>query len=420
MRHPLESRIFLDSTSGVFFCPQGAHDVKCTAMKKNFYIITATAWLLLWGAAFVFHPRHLPPEGTLTAEGYGGPIEMALSVSTDGRITGLKVLRHHETPSYIAGLESFLQQFTGKNRANTLVLGRDIDAISGATITSQAITSAVKENLSGQPAPPPPLGPLLAMILLPLVLTSLAVAALLGRHNALRWAALTGSFIYFGLVTHTMLALIQPLQAGLGHSPSFGHNPLWWMTLGIAFIGALVLGRIYCGSLCPFASVQEGLHHLARHRHAKASTVSPKLDRRTRTLKYIILLGITALCLVSGRTAAAAVEPFMTFFTGRGTGLAWAFLGLMLILSVFNFRFWCKYLCPVGALTSLMAAFSFWKIRPVPGCTACDDCQGACPVDAISMNKNGQPMVDNGECLMCAKCLNACPVSALKLTRRPR
>ena len=389
-------------------------------MKNHFYIITAAAWLLLWGGDFVFHPRHPPPAGAMIAEGYGGPIEMDLSLSAEGRISSLKVLRHHETPSYIAGLESFLGQFTGKTRDNTLILGKDIDAISGATITSQAITAAVKESLGGQPAPPPPLGPLLAMILVPLVLTSLAVAALLGRHNALRWAALTGGFIYFGLVTRTMLSLIQPLQAGLGHSPSFGHNPLWWMTLAIAFLSALALGRIYCGSLCPFASVQEGLHHLARHPHATASTVSPAIDRRARTLKYMVLFGITAVCLVSGRTAAAAIEPYMTLFTGRGTGIAWAFLGLMLILSVFNFRFWCKYLCPVGALTSLAAAFSFWKIRPVPGCTACGDCQKVCPVDAISMNKNGRPMVDNGECLLCAKCLNACPGRALKLTRRPR
>ena len=97
----------------------------------------------------------------------------------------------------------------------------------------------------------------------------------------------------------------------------------------------------------------------------------------------------------------------------HGSKLSWVFLGLMLIMAVFNFRFWCKYLCPVGALTGLIASFSTLKIRPTKKCTGCGQCSRICPTSAIATNKKNIPAIDMAECIMCAKCLSICPENAL-------
>jgi polyferredoxin len=190
-------------------------------------------------------------------------------------------------------------------------------------------------------------------------------------------------------------------------------NPLGLAILLLTLISALIVGRIYCGSLCPFASVQEILHQLMRHKHPLTEHITPHVDQKARVIKYVLLLLVTALCLVIGNASAANIEPFITLFAGHGSKLAWSLLALMLIMAVFNFRFWCKYLCPVGALTSLTAAFAVNRIRPTTKCSACGTCGKICPTQAITINAKGTPSVNAAECIVCAKCLRACPEDAL-------
>lgn len=386
-------------------------------MKKNFYIILAGLFILLlaWGA---HHNSTLPSSpASLIAQGYGGPMEMAMTVSDRGAITELRVLRHNETSSFIGNLDGFLRQFIGRTREDSFIVGKDIDAISGATITSTAITTAVRQKMKTSAPPVPRSSPWLPFSIT-LGLFLIAITAFLRRDNALRWAALTGGFVYFGILTHTMLSIIQVVQAGLGHIPAFTVSPLWWALILFTFISTLLIGRIYCGSLCPFASIQEVLFQLTPHKHPLKERVTPHVDRKTRLIKYGLLFTVTALCLILGNASAANIEPFVTLFTGYGSKLALILLTLMLIMAVFNFRFWCKYLCPVGALTSLTAVFSINKIRPTKDCTACGICSNVCPTQAINTDASGVPDVDPAECISCAKCLRACPQHALIFGRR--
>jgi polyferredoxin len=250
-------------------------------------------------------------------------------------------------------------------------------------------------------------------VVIPTALFLLATFALFARHPALRWAALAGGFVYFGIITHTMLSIIQITQTGLNHTPHFDLNPLGLVLLTLTFISAIVVGRIYCGSLCPFALIQEILFYLKPHKHPLTEHVDPLTDRTIRLTKYALLFMITGLCFILGNASAANIEPFITLFAGHGSKLAWSLLTLMLIMAVFNFRFWCKYLCPVGALTGLAATFSLNKIRPNTTCTACGTCSKICPTQAISIDPQGAPVIDPAECISCTKCLRACPVNAL-------
>ncbi len=385
-------------------------------MKRIFYLLLTILFVLLLTAGFHYNKPQPPAPDLLIAEGYGGPMELSISVSDQGTITELSMVRHNETSSYIDGLTGFLKQFIGLSRHDSFTIGKDIDAISGATISSTAITDAVRNKMYTKQTPDrpeerqPEASP--ATMIIPLALFILAVIALFARHNALRWAALTGGFVYFGIITHTMLSIVQVAQTGLRHIPSFSHNPLWWALL-LAIIGTLIFVRIYCGSLCPFALIQEVLYYLKPHKHPLMEKASPHIDGKARLIKYVLLFLITGTCLILGHAAAANIEPFITLFSGHGSKLALSLLALMLIMAVFNFRFWCKYLCPVGALTSLIAAFSINKIHPNKKCTGCGICTNACPTEAISTDPQGKPVIDPGECIACAKCLRACPENAM-------
>jgi ferredoxin len=397
-------------------------------MKHTFYFILTALFIVLmaWG---IDHNKSLPTApASLIAQGYGGPIEMSMGISDQGAVTSLKILKHNETTSYVSHFNDFLRQFIGRTAKDSFILGKDIDAISGATVSSAAITDVIRNTMHAEEfrghvpnslrelavhVPEIPIKSPKAPFVISLALFLIAIIALITRNNALRWAALAGGFVYFGTIKHTMLSIVQIVQAGLGHPPSFTQDPLTWIILLFVLVSTLIVGRIYCGSLCPFAIIQEILYQLTPHKHPLKEHVSPHVDEKARLIKYILLFVVTGVCLILGNAFAANMEPFVTLFAGHGSKLAFSLLILMLIMAVFNFRFWCKYLCPVGALTSLGAAFSINKIRPTKKCTACGACTRACPTQAITPNEKGIPAVDAAECIGCAKCLRACPSNAL-------
>ena len=85
----------------------------------------------------------------IKVKGYGGPIRMAVGIGNDGKVAGISIISHNETPGLGANVEKkeFLGQFKGKGSEDKLEIGEDIDAITGATITSKAAVKEVKEAL---------------------------------------------------------------------------------------------------------------------------------------------------------------------------------------------------------------------------------------------------------------------------------
>lgn len=85
----------------------------------------------------------------VTVRGYSGVIEMLVGVDENGRVSGVKILSHKETPGLGANVAKpgFLQQFVGKSPEDPIEAKKDIDAITGATISSRAVCSGVREAL---------------------------------------------------------------------------------------------------------------------------------------------------------------------------------------------------------------------------------------------------------------------------------
>ncbi|MBF0618762.1 MAG: FMN-binding protein [Candidatus Omnitrophica bacterium] len=350
-------------------------------------------------------------------QGYGGHIPLRVFIGPNGTITNIDVLKNNETFSYTGDLSLFVKQFIGKTFASPLSLGYDIDGISGATISHKAITNTIHACLAQAAQKPhsiktPPIN--WATILIPVVLLALALTALLLKNTLLRWAAMLGGFIYFGLITKTMLSIIQIANAALGNIPGFFAQPLWFMTLLLGLAATFVVGRIYCGSLCPFALLQDLLFKLFGKRRVRTFPISVTTDQNTRYVKYALLFLVLGLCFIRNDSAAANIEVFITLFTGHGSTLAAGFLCLMIILAIFYFRFWCTHLCPVGALTGLAGAFSFFKIRVKPRCARCAACISACPTHAISLDNNKRPLINAAECILCGNCLNSCVAGQLE------
>ena len=370
-------------------------------------------------AGFAFLTKDLAPD----IGGFAGPIEMLVAIDRQGNIKGIRLLSHAETPSYTGPLEPFLERFIGLNAGSPLSRQRDIQGITGATITSDAIKKTLEECLrimnekvlnnenTQVPAvlPPTPGGvdaPVIAMIFLFVV----AVAGFLLRNNVLRWAALLLSLVFLGIMSGTMLSLIPIVNASQGGNIPF---VLAWL-FALSLLSVLIWGRLYCGSICPFAAVQEMLYHGFQKLFHQRLSVSDSWDASLKWIKYGILIIITGVSLWLATAQTADVEVFLTLFRRGGTTLMSLFLFLILVISLFHLRFWCKYLCPTGAFLGLLSRGSLFKIR-FEECTHCGKCRDICPTNAMIRDKNDQPRVIEAECILCGRCLQECPRATLRL-----
>ncbi|NTV30224.1 MAG: FMN-binding protein, partial [Candidatus Omnitrophica bacterium] len=271
-------------------------------------------------AGYIFLTRELAPE----VLGYGGHIPMAVRTDPAGQIQSIQLLPNNETPAYVRRLDIIVQKLVGQRPGDELPPASKVDAIAGATVSSQAVALTIRKSLAvfaGKvlAAPATSIAPASRVawhkLLFPILVFLLVLAAILSARRELHWFAMAAGFVYFGIMTAGMLSIVQVANLGLLNIPDFAANPSWWLTIVFAFLSALVIGRAHCAAACPFALVQEALHILLRRR-LPAPGVTPALDRRARYLKYFFLLTLLAATFILGNTSAANIEPFVTLFCG--------------------------------------------------------------------------------------------------------
>ncbi len=198
---------------------------------------------------------------------------------------------------------------------------------------------------------------------------------------------------------------------------------LWW-----AVAAALIFwGRgAYCGWLCPFGALQELTNQIARALKVPQITLPWGLHERLWPVKYIIFLALFAATLASVPWAGQLneVEPFKTAIVMR-FDRAWPFLTFALVLlgiGLFIERFYCRYLCPLGAALAIPARIRMfdWLKRYKECGNPCQTCANECFVQAI--HPTGE--INPNECLNCMNCQvlyqseTKCPVVIRKLKRR--
>lgn len=123
-------------------------------MRKSFVLCIIVIAVFLASMAAKdrsFNTKDVAPE----IKGAGGHVEMQVDLNENGSIKDVKILHHNETPEYAGGITKpdFLNQFKGKNVNDPFVIGEDIDAVTGATISSKAVADTLKtclERISGK------------------------------------------------------------------------------------------------------------------------------------------------------------------------------------------------------------------------------------------------------------------------------
>ncbi len=237
------------------------------------------------------------------------------------------------------------------------------------------------------------------------------------------------------LITFIMVLSGSPLNAAL--------------LVSIATVIVTVLfGKVFCGWICPMGTI---LDYSAKMFPRRKKENIPFGKGRYKNIKYFLLvflvagsaMGFTVVLFFDPivflfRVMTLNIHPFMILIANQGLnvirplamkagmfqlsmmsfeqpvfrlGLANLFLFTGVIgLIALEHRFWCRNLCPLGAMLSLLSKFSLWGRRVSDKCTSCSKCARTCPMNAIS-----EDFTDTSarECIQCESCKTVCPEDAI-------
>ena len=239
------------------------------------------------------------------------------------------------------------------------------------------------------------------------------VAASTRRLRRVRVAYLVFTLVFIGWVAQgqltivTLTSLIEAAVAGQGLAFLLA-DPVTVLLWAFVLVTLVIWGRgSFCGWLCPFGALQELLSLATQQLGLKPVRVRRRLDAGLKWIKYG-LLGV----LVGGAGLAAAwteaaveIEPFKTAIS-LGFDRAWPFVAWALactVLSVFVFRGYCRYVCPLGAALALVGRVRLfaWIPRRKECGTPCQSCRHHCHYEAIAPAGT----VDYTECFQCLDCV---------------
>ena len=245
-----------------------------------------------------------------------------------------------------------------------------------------------------------------------------------------RLSFLASTFLVLGMGLNGQLSVVQVVA--FVHSlltgfrwETFLIEPVIFILWGFTALGMLFWGRgVYCGWLCPFGALQELTNAAAQKLGVRQIAVPQALHERLWVIKYSLFMGILALSFYSMHDALilAEAEPFKTAISLRFIR-AWPFLlfvAALLTAGLFIERFYCRYLCPLGAglaIPAKLKIFDWLKRRPQCG-RECRMCETKCTVGAI----DAIGRINANECVLCLRCQvimndgSQCPV----LKRRAR
>ncbi len=271
--------------------------------------------------------------------------------------------------------------------------------------------------------------------------------------------------LFFALFVYIIWMTRYPLSAALNPAFLFHLDPLVMLMTSVAerlLIPGLVLtvltlaltlvfGRVFCGWFCPLGTTMDIMAWLRKKWHRyKEGEPSPWLNAKTGILVLLFLAALGGLqaiwffdpLTIFVRTFSFNIHPWVNGGVDRllaqllawfpdWTGLESAYYWLkdavldvavphfptteailLIFLAIlgavlFQRRFWCRYLCPLGALLGTCSRAA-WLKRQVDDCTSnCGMCRHSCPTNAIKGNTSYLPQ----ECIMCMDCTRACPTS---------
>ncbi|MEN3013221.1 MAG: FMN-binding protein [Endomicrobiia bacterium] len=370
--------------------------------------------------------------------GYGGPINLQIYFSTDGKIKKINVLEHYETKEFAEKVftEEFLSQYYLKNIHDKFVLGKDIKAISGATISCNAVNEIIyqcvknvneyifKKQLIKSTLKLPKKEIINSLLFL--VLFSGSVVGYILNIN-LRTTIMLISLIFLGFFYYGGLSFDHIRNLVFLNFPFFGNLFFWFFILLVLF-SVVFFGRLYCGWLCPFGSLTEFLFRIKKFLEIKYKKSLGKeieieliednlivknlrkFEKYYRYGKYIIAFVILLF------PTMIFLEPFQyTFVIYRSKIKEITYLIFILVMCIMFIRIWCRYLCPLGGSLALFSKISLFRLRIKNEiCLRCEICKVVCPMNAIVERDNKLKIIHN-ECILCNICRKSCGPRAVAM-----
>lgn len=320
-------------------------------------------------AGYVLSSADFAPE----VRGFGGRLNVAIHVDASGKLVDLLIVRSQETPSYLDLLRDWLVSLKGQRLFGPESFA-GVNAVAGATVSSEAILAALRMSgqrfavevlrqdssaaRAGGPESPgsrrADLPDAAALYLIGAVAMTLLAMHRGGSRSRIVVLALT--FILGGVVLNAQYSSEQIATLLSFHTPAARLAGVFLLVVGVPLL-VLLFGNLYCGYLCPFGAAQELVGYVLPRRLRPVPTQHEM--RPARFVKYAVLIVLVVGFFTTGDRRTLAGDPLTSVFAWRS---GWpgrspwplAIAGVALVGSLFYTRFWCRYLCPVGAFLSLL------------------------------------------------------------------
>ncbi len=290
-------------------------------------------------------------------DGYGGPLTVGVAVDTSGNVISLAILEYRETPSFFQKVikTGLLKDLAQRGIYDDVPYAENLDGVSGATMTFRALAESVEEavtivGVQSFDVEPTEKTEDILFRLPEIILLALFAVAVLRRKvlkgkigKQLRWLTLITGFIFIGFILNRPFVLSHINMVLLGYWPDW-HIHLYWyiLIIGLFLFKAKEEWNTYCYDFCPFGACQEILAQIGGAQNRAVQW--PKL---LLWLQRTLAIAAVAMALLFRNPGFSSFEIFGTLFDLNGSNYQFALLAIILPLSLFIYRPWCNYLCPL-------------------------------------------------------------------------
>ena len=184
----------------------------------------------------------------------------------------------------------------------------------------------------------------------------------------------------------------------------------------------MIAGRFFCGWMCGFGAFTDFIYLISGKIMKRNYKISRNMDAALKYVKYILLVVLIIFAWTMDMSIFNSLSPWDVFgmvaivgkmpdlgFVISNLTIAFVLFILIMIASVFVERFFCRYLCPMGAVFAICSKLRIGKIKkPTEKCGKCMACTNNC---AMGIPLNKMEAVSSGECINCMKCVSICPRS---------
>jgi polyferredoxin len=242
-------------------------------------------------------------------------------------------------------------------------------------------------------------------------------------HAVIRFVIQLLFFIFYPALFSMAFMGVKYIAEQIYKREVISWNP-FVMTMVIVLGVTVLLGRYFCGFACAFGSLGDWLFIVSswiqKKFRKKVIQIPTAITAKLQYVKYLVLIGILITCFTGTYSKISVADPWTLFasfrsgnFSLQGHLYAAIVLGIIVIGMCFVERFFCQFLCPLGAIFALLpmtpfAMFTRNKEQCIKGCTLCVK---TCPA-SISLGDKGSRY---GDCFQCGKCSIKCPKSNIQI-----